>query len=174
VKYCINISNSKRIGEFIEENLGIKSNFKVHQISSTRFNETEDYKTHKGKVDLLITSPPYFNQEQYSIDEEQSYNLFPTYESWINGYIKETFQIGYDLLKKGGVLLLNIADTKELPLEIDTLSVLEDIGFEFEYEIGMKMKRYLGLDVQKIYNRYFDEDGEKYVKVEPIMKFIKK
>jgi hypothetical protein len=164
----------KRSGEFIEENLGIKSNFKVHQISSTRFNETEDYKTHKGKVDLLITSPPYFNQEQYSIDEEQSYNLFPTYESWINGYIKETFQIGYDLLKKGGVLLLNIADTKELPLEIDTLSVLEDIGFEFEYEIGMKMQRYLGLDVEKIFNRYFDEDGEKYVKVEPIMKFIKK
>ncbi len=104
----------------------------------------------KGKIDLLIlTSPPYFNQEQYSTDEEQSYNLFPTYESWINGYIKETFQIGYDLLKKGGVLLLNIADTKELPLEIDTLSVLEDIGFEFEYEIGMKMQRDLGLDGER-------------------------
>jgi hypothetical protein len=29
-------------------------------------------------------------------------------------------------------------------------------------------------DVEKIFNRYFDEDGEKYVKVEPIMKFIKK
>ena len=164
----------ERIGEFIQEEIGRKSNYKVHQISSTRFNETDDYKTHKGKIDLILTSPPYFNQEQYSTDKDQSYNLHPTYESWINGYIKETFQIGYDLLKEGGILLLNIADTKELPLEIDTLSVLEDIGFEFEYEIGMKMQRYLGLDVEKIFNRYFDEDGEKYVKVEPIMKFIKK
>jgi len=164
----------ERIGEFIEEEIGRKSNYKVHQISSTRFNETDDYKINKGKVDLLFTSPPYFNLEQYSTDKEQSYNLFPTYESWINGYIKQTFQIGYDLLKKGGVLLLNIADTKELPLELDTLSVMEDIGFEFQYEIGMKMQRYLGLDVEKIYNRYYDEDGEKYVKVEPIMKFIKK
>jgi DNA modification methylase len=164
----------ERIGEFIEEEINRKSNYKVHQISSTRFNQTDDFKTHKGKVDLILTSPPYFNQEQYSTDKEQSYNLFPTYESWINGYIRETFQIGYDLLKPNGILLLNIADTKELPLELDTLSVMEEIGFEFQYEIGMKMKRYLGLDTEKIYNRYYDEDREKYVKVEPILKFIKK
>ena len=164
----------ERIGEFIQEEIGRKSNYKVHQISSTRFNEIDDYKTYKGKVDLILTSPPYFNQEQYSTDKEQSYNLFPTYESWINGYMRETFQIGYDLLKKGGVLLLNIADTKELPLELDTLSVMEEIGFEFQGEIGMKLQRYLGLDVEKIYNRYYDKERENFVKVEPILKFIKK
>ena len=163
----------ERIGEFIEEEVGRKSKYKVHQISSTRFNETDDYKQYKGKVDLILTSPPYFNQEQYSQDEEQSYNLYPSYKEWINGYIRETFQIGYDLLKPNGVLLLNIADTKELPLELDTLGVLEEIGFQFDYEIGMKMQRYLGLDTEKIYNRYYDEDREKYVKVEPILKFVK-
>lgn len=164
----------ERIGEFIQEEIGRKSKYKVHQISSTRFNETEDYKQHIGKVDLILTSPPYFNQEQYSTDEEQSYNLYPSYKEWINGYIRETFQIGYDLLKPNGVLLLNIADTKELPLELDALGVLEEIGFQFDYEIGMKMQRYLGLDTEKIYNRYYDEDREKYVKVEPILKFIKR
>lgn len=51
---------------------------------------------------------------------------------------------------------------------------LKEIGFEFQYEIGMKMQRYLGLDTEKIYNRYYDEDREKYVKVEPILKFIKR
>jgi DNA modification methylase len=164
----------ERIGEFIEEEIGRKSNYKVHQISSTRFNETDDYKSYKGKVDLILTSPPYFNQEQYSIDKEQSYKLYPSYEEWVNGYIRDTFQIGYDLLKKGGILLLNIADTKELPLELDTLSVMEDIGFEFQYEIGMKLQRYLGLKTEKIYNRYYDEERESFVKVEPILKFIKK
>ena len=164
----------EKIGQFIEKEIGRKSNYKVHQISSTRFNETDDYKTYKGKVDLLLTSPPYFNLEQYSTDEEQSYNLYPSYDEWINGFIKESYKIGYDLLKRGGVLLLNIADSKELPLELDTLKIMEEIGFEFEYEIGMKMQRYLGLDVEKIYNRYYDEEREKYVKVEPIMKFIKK
>ena len=163
----------ERIGEFIEEEIGRKSKYKVHQISSTRFNETDDYNTYKGKVDLILTSPPYFNQEQYSTDKEQSYNLYPSYEDWINGYIRKTFQIGYDLLKPNGILLLNIADTKELSLELDTLGVLEEIGFEFQYEIGMKMKRYLGLDTEKIYNRYYDEDRGKYVKVEPILKFVK-
>ena len=76
-------------------------------------------------------------------------------------------------MKKGGILLLNIADTKELPLELDTLSVMEDIGFEFKYEIGMKLQRILGLDTEKIYNRYYDEERENFVKVEPILKFIK-
>ena len=50
---------------------------------------------------------------------------------------------------------------------------MEDIGFEFQYEIGMKMQRYLGLDIEKIYNRYYDEERENFVKVEPILKFIK-
>jgi hypothetical protein len=59
-------------------------------------------------------------------------------------------------------------------VSIKSLGVLEEIGFEFQYEIGMKMKRYLGLDTEKIYNRFYDEDREKYVKVEPILKFIKK
>ena len=163
-----------RIGEFIEEELDIKSNFKVHKMSSTKFDTTNDYKNNLGKVDLVLTSPPYFDTEEYSEDSEQSYKLYPSYNEWINGYIKDTFQIAYDLLKPNGILLLNIADTKELPLEIDTLTVLEKIGFEFQYEIGMKMQRFLGLDTEKIYNRYYDEEREKYVKVEPIMKFIKK
>ena len=70
-------------------------------------------------------------------------------------------------------LLLNIADTRELPLELDTLGVLEEIGFEFQYEIGMKLQKYIGLDTERIYNRYYDEDRKKYVKVEPILKFVK-
>lgn len=163
----------ERIGEFVEKEIGIKSNYKVHQISSTEFNKTDDYKKYKGKVDMILTSPPYFNLERYSTDKEQSYNLFPSYEKWINGYIKQTFQIGYELLKKNGVLLLNISDTKEFPLELDTLGVLEKIGFKFQYEIGMKMQRYIGLNTKKIYNRYYDEDKGKWVKVEPIMVYIK-
>ena len=162
-----------RIGEFIDEELNVKSNFKVHKISSTKFDTTDDYKNNVGKVDLVLTSPPYFDTEQYSEDSEQSYKLYPSYNEWINIFIKDTFQIAYDLLKKGGVLLLNIADTKELPLEIDTLTVLEKIGFEFQYEIGMKMQRFLGLDTEKIFNRYYDEERLKYIKVEPILKFIK-
>lgn len=77
--------------------------------------------------------------EQYSKYKEKSYKLHSTYESCINGYIRETFQIGYDLLKPNGILLMNIADTKELPLELDIITIKEEIGFEFQYEIGMKM-----------------------------------
>ena len=51
--------------------------------------------------------------------------------------------------------------------------MLEEIGFEFQYEIGMKLQKYIGLDTERIYNRYYDEDRKKYVKVEPILKFVK-
>ena len=50
---------------------------------------------------------------------------------------------------------------------------MEEIGFVFQGEIGMKLQRYLGLDTEKIYNRYYDEERQNFVKVEPILKFIK-
>lgn len=141
----------------------------VHSLAETHSEVARQWHTKKNGH----LTPNDVTPEQYSNNKEQSYNLYPSYEDWINGYIRKTFQIRYDLLKPNGILLLNIADTKELSLELDTLGVLEEIGFEFQYEIGMKMQRYLSIDTEKIYNRYYDEDKKKYVKVEPILKFVK-
>lgn len=165
------------IGTFVKENFDITPDFSIQQISSTKFDKTEDYKKYKGKCDLLLTSPPSFILEEYSEDSEQSFLMYKKYEDWLNIYIRKTFEIGYDMVKTGGLCFLNIADvtvkSQKFELELDVLNILEDIGWKYRYDIGMKMKRFIGLNTDRIVNRYYDESKNTFVKVEPIMVFEK-
>jgi hypothetical protein len=62
---------------------------------------------------------------------------------------------------------------KHFELELDTINVLEKIGWKYQFQIGMKMNRFIGLDVEKIVNRVYDENKNSYIKVEPVLVFKK-
>jgi len=165
------------IYDFINKHIGIESKYEIHQISSTEFDKTDSYKKYKGKVDMFLSSPPYYITELYSDDKDQSYNLFPKYSDWLNGYLRKTFEIVYDMMKEDGIVFLNIADISvnqiDFPLELDSIQILEEIGFRYDFSIGMKMQKYLGLNIDNIINRYYDKEKDKWVKVEPVMCFRK-
>ena len=42
----------------------------------------------KGKLDMVFTSPPYFDREQYSEDDEQSFKSYPMYSDWRDNFLK--------------------------------------------------------------------------------------
>ena len=68
-----------------------------------------------GSVDLVFTSPPYFSDEgiieDYAPGEStQSHVLFPTRESWLEGFLGQTIRNCYKLLKPDGVMVLNVSD----------------------------------------------------------------
>lgn len=90
------------------------------------------FQKYKGKFDLVFTSPPYFNREAYGEDPKQSYKKFPQYESWREGYLRQTLKTCVEYLKPGSYLLWNIADLlhgKEyLPLQADSQAILESLG----------------------------------------------
>ncbi len=67
------------------------------------------------EVDLIFTSPPYFNTEIYSDEETQSCNKFPKYRDWLDGYLYQTLLYVPETLKRGGYLVINIANTKKAP-----------------------------------------------------------
>jgi len=67
------------------------------------------------EVDLIFTSPPYFNTEIYSDEETQSCNKFPEYRDWLDGYLYQTLKYVPETLKRGGYLVINIANTKNAP-----------------------------------------------------------
>lgn len=76
-------------------------------------------------VTMGLTSPPYFNRERYSKDENQSWVKYGTsYESWSKGFLKPTVENISQLLLKNGMFFMNIANinhnSKSLPLEQDT------------------------------------------------------
>lgn len=139
------------------------------------------FQKHKGQIDLVFTSPPYFNREAYSDDPEQSYKKFSTYDSWRDGFLKPTLETCVEYLKNDRYLLWNIADLlvagEYLPLEKDSRQILENLGMEFRGVLKMALESMPGqnrLDengVPKCKN-YCKVEGT-YLKYEPIFVFYK-
>tara|TARA_B100000287_G_scaffold47148_4_gene42046 strand:+ start:3156 stop:4745 length:1590 start_codon:yes stop_codon:yes gene_type:complete len=141
-----------------------------------------DFQQYKGNLDLIFTSPPYFNREAYSEDENQSYKKYGnTYESWRDGFLRPTLETCYHWLKSDRYMLWNIADLlvsgDYLPLEQDSIDILEGLGMEYKYVLKM------GLELMPGQNR-LDENGVpkcknycmvngKYLKYEPVFVFYK-
>ena len=86
-----------------------------------------------GEIDIVFTSPPYFDLERYCDEPTQSTSKFPIYEDWLQGCLGKTFQTAYTCLRVEGYCLINITSTKSNPalsnLETDAVRVAKDAGF---------------------------------------------
>ena len=76
---------------------------------------SEDFQLPDESVDLVFTSPPYFNTEHYSDESTQSYVRHPTQERWANDFLYPTLKNGVNALKKGGFIMINIKSVKTFP-----------------------------------------------------------
>ena len=87
----------------------------------------EDYleKLPPRSVDLIFSSPPYFNHERYSTEASQSYLRYPEYPQWRKMFLERVLLAAFDLLKPRGFLILNVADPPGIPLIADSLRILK-------------------------------------------------
>jgi tRNA1(Val) A37 N6-methylase TrmN6 len=85
-----------------------------------------------GKVDLMMTSPPYFSAENYNpANPKQSANRYTQYDLWRELFYRKLFEGAWKLLKPGAVFVLNIAAVTEASrLERDARLLARDCGFE--------------------------------------------
>lgn len=121
---------------------------------------SEEYLPQKGSLDFCFTSPPYFNTEKYSDEENQSWIKYPTKEEWLKGFLKKTFENCFLGLKTNGKMVINIANVKSyLTLEEDTVRVAEEVGFKL-------------IDTWKLSLSSMPSDDNKF-KYEPIFIFQK-
>lgn len=121
---------------------------------------SEDYDPVEESLDFCFTSPPYFNTEKYSNEENQSWIKYPTKSQWLNGFLKKTFENCHKGLKPNGKMVINIANVKSYPtLEEDTVRVAEECGFKL-------------IDTWKLSLSSMPSDDNKF-KYEPIFIFQK-
>jgi len=134
----------------------------IYQLGSEVIGENPDFQKHKGELDMVFTSPPYFSKEAYSEDDEQSYKKFDTYEVWRDGFLKQTLKTAVEYLRNDRYLLWNIADIKlgknMLPLENDSREILEGLGMTYKGVLKMALARMPGA------NRIDSETGEATMK----------
>ena len=157
--------------------------YEVFQDGSEVISDNPKFDKYKNSLDFVFTSPPYFNREQYSQDENQSFKKFSAYEDWKNNFLKPTLTTAYTNLKNDRFLCWNIADIKigedkYIPLEQDSIDIVESLGGEYQGIYKMLMTRMVGIDTSKIKNSVqvkhhpLQRGGDVY-KFEPILVFYK-
>jgi len=90
------------------------------------------------EIDLIITSPPYWNIKDYGISKQIGYG------QTLHEYLKSLFHVWkecYRVLRKGGRICINIGDQfarsivygryKVIPLHAEIISQCEQIGFDY-------------------------------------------
>ena len=80
-----------------------------------------------------MTSPPYFDQEQYSKHENQCCVKYRNdYTSWVQTFLSGMIKNVYELLQPKGRFYLNIANTKKgsklFPSETESVRLLKEQG----------------------------------------------
>ena len=71
----------------------------------------EDLDLSNEKFDMIFTSPPYFNVEQYSTDESQSYKRYGSdIDLWLKDFLFATIDKCWNSLVDGGTMIINISD----------------------------------------------------------------
>jgi hypothetical protein len=63
----------------------------------------------RGSLDLVFTSPPYFDKERYFDEPGQCWKDYPTIALWSEGYLLPTLLAAREGLKGSGTLVLNVS-----------------------------------------------------------------
>ena len=81
------------------------------------------------KVDLVLTSPPYFDLEVYTHEPTQSITKTPTYQDWADNFLREIIKLGIEHLNTNGVSCWNVGKVRNRDMADDVLKYHADFGY---------------------------------------------
>lgn len=70
----------------------------------------EDVDLGERKFDFIFTSPPYFNIERYTQEDNQSFKRYKKIDDWNENFLHKTLANVWEHLENGGVMVINISD----------------------------------------------------------------
>lgn len=88
------------------------------------------------QADLVFTSPPYFSVERYADDSSQSWVRYPTWDSWVAGFLQPLVFKSWDHLKPGGAMAIN---TKNVRIGRQVYPIADKLK-EYALEVGFKLE----------------------------------
>lgn len=116
------------------EFLGIADNVTLLNQPAEHF----DYGSLRGKVDVVLTSPPYFNLEVYSAESTQSYNKHKNYTEWKDQWLIPLIKECTSLLKPSGVSCWNAMNFAACPLAADVVDAHHGLGWKVTNTLGFR------------------------------------
>ena len=92
-----------------------------------------------GSVDLVLTSPPYFNLEKYGETEEESvgqiHRTVDTVEGYLSRFLSPVLRHSCRVLRPGGMLVVNIDDNAKANVVIcqSFLDIMQSLSEEMTF-----------------------------------------
>jgi 16S rRNA G966 N2-methylase RsmD len=81
-------------------------------------------------VDLVLTSPPYFDLEVYTHEQTQSISNTPTYQDWADSFLREIINLSIEHLNVNGTSCWNVGKVKNRDMNIDVLKFHNEFGYD--------------------------------------------
>lgn len=133
--------------------LGIDNSVSIHNIGAEEFDFASI-----DPVDVVVTSPPYFNLEIYTDDKNQSYNKHDTYTSWRDNWYIPLIEKSLAVLKDDGISAWNVMNFKGNDLVGDLISTHEKHGWNIVATVGFNsplsnMRKLKNKDVTYLFRR---------------------
>jgi site-specific DNA-adenine methylase len=106
----------------------------------------EDVDLEDTQFDIALTSPPYYDTENYSDEETQSFRRWTSFEKWVRGFLHPLLVNTLAHLKPGSPFIINVGNCKyDLTDSIKKLlqrDELKDVKIQhlYDYRIGRPLE----------------------------------
>lgn len=106
-------------------------------------------------VDLILTSPPYYDLEIYSEERTQSHIGYDSYDDWVSGFLHPAIRSCVEKLNTGGISCWNVHNIGKMKMISDVSSFHESLGFmeDCTFKLGYPNRPRLkinGVDFHKV------------------------
>jgi hypothetical protein len=92
-------------------------------------------------VDLVFSSPPYYDWERYSNEETQSSVRYGSYDGWLAGFLRPCIEESCRALRPKGCMIVNVSGKERRPFRDDVVQIADRAGFVLSREIPMLLAR---------------------------------
>lgn len=75
-----------------------------------------EYCKYDNYFDIVFTSPPYFDVEEYVNDKNQSIKKYNNFEKWKNVFFKKYIENCVKAVKPGGLIFIHIANNRDFKI----------------------------------------------------------
>jgi 16S rRNA G966 N2-methylase RsmD len=79
------------------------------------------------EFDLVLTSPPYFRHEHYDGSAGQCRYEYKSYQDWLTHFLVVVLADSYRCLRRGGMLVVNVANAGRYPIGADTRRIIQSV-----------------------------------------------
>ena len=131
--------------------LGVQDQVELHCVPVEQFDLAR-----LGTVDVVLTSPPYFDLEIYTAGADQSYNQFGDWQTWRDQWFEPLVMACQRLLPVGGWSCWNVMNHGRC----DMVSVIEQAHAQWQHvtDVGFRtplanLRKLKNTDVTRCYQR---------------------